>query len=229
MGYMWKHGTRRTRPEELVPGTVRVLSARMNYWPRRTPATPPRLWPTRSCGYVSRYALGRDYHKVLRNALQGLADDIVERIGPDGLSRVRRLRAGAREGAGAQRRARLDRQAHQSHRARRRLVLLHRRDPHRPAAARGRTRQRALRHLLGLHSRLPHRRHHRALPARCAALHFVSHHRTARRDSRRAAPHDGQSHLRLRRLPAGVPVEQVRARRRASGFQDAARTRCRRG
>ncbi len=48
--------------------------------------------------------------------------------------------------------------------------------------------QRALRHLLGLHSRLPHRRHHRALPARCAALHLLSDHRAARRDPRGAAP-----------------------------------------
>ncbi len=144
----------------------------------------------------------------------------------DGLSGVRRLGAGAREGTGAQRRPRVDRQAHQSHRARCRLVLLHRRDPHRPAASHRRIRQRALRHLLGLHSRLPHGRDHRSVPAGCAALHFVSDHRTARRDSHRAASHAGQSHLRLRRLPARVPLEQIRARRRASGFQDAAQARC---
>jgi epoxyqueuosine reductase len=87
MDYMRKHGTRRVRPAELVPGTVRALSARMNYWP------PGGADPTRDAfetladpasAYVSRYALGRDYHKVLRNALQGLADDIVEKIGPMG-------------------------------------------------------------------------------------------------------------------------------------------------
>jgi len=83
MDYMSRHGTRRSRPDELVPGTVRVLSARMDYWPAdahdaaATIADPGQ-------GYVSRYALGRDYHKVLRNALQGLADDIVARIGPMG-------------------------------------------------------------------------------------------------------------------------------------------------
>src|SRR5215472_11014104 len=79
MDYMWKHGTRRLRPAELVPGTVRVLSARMNYWPRdAAPADEALADP--QLGYVSRYALGRDYHKVLRQALRGLADDIVQRI-----------------------------------------------------------------------------------------------------------------------------------------------------
>jgi epoxyqueuosine reductase len=95
MGYMARHGTRRTRPDELVPGTVRVLSARMNYWPSEGPSDgPPEgaagARPAREAladpqvGYVSRYALGRDYHKVLRNALQGLADDIVRRVGAMG-------------------------------------------------------------------------------------------------------------------------------------------------
>jgi epoxyqueuosine reductase len=83
MNYMAKHGTRRTRPEELVPGTVRVLSARMNYWPGDARDATEALGDPEA-GYVSRYALGRDYHKVLRNALQGLADDIVQRIGPMG-------------------------------------------------------------------------------------------------------------------------------------------------
>ena len=83
MDYMSKHGTRRTRPAELIPGTVRVLSARMNYWPADARDADAALADVDS-GYVSRYALGRDYHKVLRSALQGLADDIVERIGPMG-------------------------------------------------------------------------------------------------------------------------------------------------
>jgi epoxyqueuosine reductase len=83
MGYMAKHGTRRTRPDELVPGTVRVLSARMNYWPSDARDAAGALADP-ELGYVSRYALGRDYHKVLRNALQGLAEDIVERVGPMG-------------------------------------------------------------------------------------------------------------------------------------------------
>jgi len=80
MDYMSRHGTRRTRPAELVPGTVRVLSARMNYWPADARDADEALADVDS-GYVSRYALGRDYHKVLRNALQGLADDVVEQVG----------------------------------------------------------------------------------------------------------------------------------------------------
>jgi epoxyqueuosine reductase len=83
MDYMARHGTRRTRPDELVPGTVRVLSARMNYWPGDARDAGEALADPQ-VGYVSRYALGRDYHKVLRNALQGLADDIVARVGPMG-------------------------------------------------------------------------------------------------------------------------------------------------
>src|SRR5678815_4204185 len=67
MDYMWKHGSRRTRPEELVPGTVRVLSARMNYWPPDAKDAGEALADT-DAGYVSRYALGRDYHKLLRNS-----------------------------------------------------------------------------------------------------------------------------------------------------------------
>jgi len=83
MDYMWKHGTRRVRPGELVPGTVRVLSARMDYWPPDTRDAFEALGDA-DAAYVSRYALGRDYHKVLRNALQGLADDIVAKVGPMG-------------------------------------------------------------------------------------------------------------------------------------------------
>ena len=87
MGYMSKHGTRRTRPGELVPGTVRVLSARMNYWPAQGVGGAREAWEQLrepEGAYISRYALGRDYHKLLRHSLQGLADDIVGRVGPMG-------------------------------------------------------------------------------------------------------------------------------------------------
>jgi epoxyqueuosine reductase len=83
MEYMARHGTRRTRPEELVPGTLRVLSARMNYWPADARDAAQALGDE-SGGYVSRYALGRDYHKLMRKGLQTLVDDIVERVGPMG-------------------------------------------------------------------------------------------------------------------------------------------------
>ncbi len=75
MGYMERHGLRRARPQELVPGTLRVISARMDYLPPNArPATEVLHDPT--LGYVSRYALGRDYHKVLRRRLARLAERI---------------------------------------------------------------------------------------------------------------------------------------------------------
>jgi epoxyqueuosine reductase len=75
MNYMERHGTRRSRPAELIPGTARVISLAMDYWPADCAAPEQVLADTRR-GYVSRYALGRDYHKVLRQALARLADDI---------------------------------------------------------------------------------------------------------------------------------------------------------
>ena len=83
MDYMARHGTRRSRPEDLVPGTVRVVSVRMNYWPEQLHSAEAVLAePT--LGYVSRYALGRDYHKLMRQRLQRLADRITQEIGPFG-------------------------------------------------------------------------------------------------------------------------------------------------
>ncbi len=83
MDYMQRHGTRRSRPGELKPGTLRVISARMDYDPPDTyDAETVLADPT--LGYVSRYALGRDYHKLLRARLQQLADRIATTIGPFG-------------------------------------------------------------------------------------------------------------------------------------------------
>ncbi len=83
MAYMERHGTKRSRPEQLVPGTVRVISARMDYWRADSRDARSALGDAR-LGYVARYALGRDYHKVLRARLQRLADAIAERIGDFG-------------------------------------------------------------------------------------------------------------------------------------------------
>lgn len=74
MDYMARHGMKRARPAELVPGTIRVISVRMDYWPDAEQAEAVLADGRR--GYVSRYALGRDYHKVLRARLQQLADRI---------------------------------------------------------------------------------------------------------------------------------------------------------
>jgi epoxyqueuosine reductase len=83
MHYMQRHGTRRSRPAELVPGTLRVISARMDYWAAGARDAHEVLGEA-ATAYVSRYALGRDYHKVLRRALQQLSDDLAAEIGPFG-------------------------------------------------------------------------------------------------------------------------------------------------
>ncbi len=83
MRYMHRHGTRRSRPAELVPGTIRVISARIDYLPEPQDRAKTAL-EQRGIGYVSRYALGRDYHKVVRTRLQRLADRIENVAGPFG-------------------------------------------------------------------------------------------------------------------------------------------------
>jgi len=83
MDYMARHGTTRARPADLVPGTVRVITARMNYWPRAAAGADVTLADGQSA-YIARYALGRDYHKVLRARLQQLADRIFEDVGSFG-------------------------------------------------------------------------------------------------------------------------------------------------
>jgi epoxyqueuosine reductase len=82
MAYMSAHGTRRSRPAELIPGTARVISARIDYLPDAADAE--AVLGDAALGYVSRYALGRDYHKVLRGRLQKLAERITGEIGPFG-------------------------------------------------------------------------------------------------------------------------------------------------
>lgn len=79
MQWMARHGIKRSRPAELLPGTLRVISVRMDYLP---PAThPQQILRSRSKAYISRYALGRDYHRVIRNRLQKLANRIEQAIG----------------------------------------------------------------------------------------------------------------------------------------------------
>ncbi|WP_137895950.1 tRNA epoxyqueuosine(34) reductase QueG [Ramlibacter sp. 2FC] len=88
MDYMAAHGLRRARPAELVPGTVSVITARMDYLPRQTPADWQAVEFDRlkrpAEGVVSVYARGRDYHKVLRARLQKLQSRIADEVGPFG-------------------------------------------------------------------------------------------------------------------------------------------------
>ena len=91
MHYMAAHGLKRARPAELVPGTVSVITARMDYLPAAIPAAPGE-WQAMELsrlerpaeGIVSVYARGRDYHKVLRARLQKLSERIAAHVGPLG-------------------------------------------------------------------------------------------------------------------------------------------------
>jgi epoxyqueuosine reductase len=83
MDYMQRHGTRRARPQELQPGTLSIISVRMDYLAPDVAGMQATL-DDPGLGYVSRYALGRDYHKLMRARLQKLADRIAEAIGPFG-------------------------------------------------------------------------------------------------------------------------------------------------
>lgn len=82
MDYMSRHGSKRSRPAELIPGTVSCISVRMDYWPQAADAA--ATLADGSVAYVSRYALGRDYHKLLRSRLQKLCDQIRDAVGPFG-------------------------------------------------------------------------------------------------------------------------------------------------
>jgi epoxyqueuosine reductase len=83
MDYMQRHGTKRSRPAQLHAGTLRVISVRMDYDPPHA-RDAWEVLEEGSLGYVSRYALGRDYHKVMRARLQKLAERIETTVGPFG-------------------------------------------------------------------------------------------------------------------------------------------------
>lgn len=80
MDYMLRHGLKRSRAALLQPGTLRVISVRMDYLPPDA-APAQRVLEDRALAYVSRYALGRDYHKLIRKRLQKLADRIEDAVG----------------------------------------------------------------------------------------------------------------------------------------------------
>jgi epoxyqueuosine reductase len=88
MDYMQRHSTKRARPAELVPGTLSVITARMDYLPRSTPPGWQSIEMDRlqrlATGTVALYARGRDYHKVLRSRLQTLVERLVAHLGPLG-------------------------------------------------------------------------------------------------------------------------------------------------
>jgi epoxyqueuosine reductase len=83
MSYMESHGTKRSRPEDLVPGTISVISVRMDYM---APSSkhPIQVLKNSALAYISRYAMGRDYHKLMRQRLQKLATKIEKEVGEFG-------------------------------------------------------------------------------------------------------------------------------------------------
>lgn len=83
MDYMARHGTKRSRPADLVPGTIRIVSGRMDYQPQSA-ADPEAVLGDASKAFISRYALGRDYHKLIRARLRRLAQKIQRITGPFG-------------------------------------------------------------------------------------------------------------------------------------------------
>lgn len=83
MHWMAAHGSKRSRPAELVPGTLSIISVRMDYFPPDS-ADAAAVLNHPELGYISRYALGRDYHKVLRQRLAKLAERLQKYIGPFG-------------------------------------------------------------------------------------------------------------------------------------------------
>ena len=83
MDYMARHAALRSDPSALHPGTLRVISLRMDYWPARA-AEPWSVLHDGRRGYIARYALGRDYHGLMRKRLQKLADRIAAAAGPFG-------------------------------------------------------------------------------------------------------------------------------------------------
>jgi len=83
MDYMARHGTKRSRPDELEPGTLRVISVRMDYFPPESLSI-RKVLKNQNLGLISRYATGRDYHKLIRKRLQKLVDKIQQETGEFG-------------------------------------------------------------------------------------------------------------------------------------------------
>ncbi len=129
---MQRHGSLRTHPEELVPGTIRVITARMDYWPE----TATDAWQVigeSELGFISRYALGRDYHKLIRKRLLRLSKRIEEAAGAMGY-RVFTDSAPVMEKALAQKSGLgWDRQTYQCVKSTKRFIFLFRRNLYRSA------------------------------------------------------------------------------------------------
>ena len=210
MKYLERRMELRFDPSQLVAGSCRAIVARMDYQPPDT--QPLQILEQPDLGYISRYALGRDYHKVVRGRLRALARRINERSGPAQLRAFTDsapiLEKALAEKAGL---GWIGKHTLLLNRSRR-LVVFPGRSAHRSAAA-GRLTccRRSLRTLSRLHDRVSDCGDHRPATARRTPLHLLSDDRIQRRNSAGTARVDRQPDFRLRRLPAGVPVESFRA------------------
>ena len=214
MDYMARHGEKRWRPEALVPGTLRVISARMDYRP--TAPSRSRCCRIAERAYVSRYALGRDYHKLMRERLARLAERIAARRPGSALrafvDSAPVLERGVAQKAGL---GWIGKNTLLIHQRAGSWFFLGEIYTDLPLPVDAAFERHALRQLHAPASTSARPRVRGALRARRAALHLLPHDRTAGRDPGGTAPADRQPRLRLRRLPAGLPVEQVRAARAA--------------
>ena len=175
---------------------------------RRPAGNPAQARPGRDLGLCAGRRLPR-HHQAPAQGRGALADGAGRRR-REGLRRHRR---GDGEAACRRRRPGLAGQAHEPGLAPIRIVAVPGRDLHHARAAAGRTGSGSLRQLPRLPRCLPDGGVSRTLSTRCAPLHLLSHHRAQGTDPPRTARRNRQPHLRLRRLPGGVPVEQVRASR----------------
>ena len=81
MSFMSRNTEKRIKPELLIPEVKRIISVRLNYWPEQS-TDPGELIKQQDQAYIARYALGRDYHRLMRRRLQQLANRISDEIGP---------------------------------------------------------------------------------------------------------------------------------------------------
>ncbi len=208
------NGWKRARTSAPIParyGTrpARVIMLGLNYGPDRDPLD---ILARRDRGAISVYAQGEDYHDVVKKKLKAVAGFIFETSRAEvkvfvDTAPVMEKPLAQKAGIG------LARQAHQSGEPRIRLLAVSGFDLHHPGVAARRRRTRSLRQLPPVPRHLPDRCLSRPVPDRCAALHFLSHHREQGADPARIPGTDRQSDLWLRRLPGRLPLEQIRPER----------------